>query len=263
MKNKAREDRAEPRAKAALLNFLRTRKSLSKKSAVSTELIIDKHAVRADVVLCDANSLRCYEIKTEKDTLSRLPKQLDSYLRHTDYVTVVAATKHINAVLSRVPPYVGIYELTSFSGSVEVRVVREAAGSPLTDATAMLSLLPASHLRDTFKLGAGIRRRADILVQAATESDATKRAAVLEFIRFRYQPNTIALLDAAHRRPIRPADLTMLRRWARGRGEAAPPEAILTSTVDDGETRRDGEIYRFVGRSFGPVPDEVRAMLTN
>lgn len=244
---------AEPAAKASLLNFLRENNRLTREHAVTTELILDKHSVRADVVLCSSDGLHCFEIKTQRDTLARLDNQVATYATHSDSVTVVAATKHINAVLSRVPDYVGVFELLSFSG---IRVVREASASPVQDPDAMLSILPVGEI--VIRLGIKGRLRADVLKAAQLLEPEQKKTAVLSFFRERYSSTTMALLKAVRRRSILPKDLVHLQRWLKVQQPAAEldeqPPVVSSGCADV-------HMYRQVGRSFSPVPDDVRRLL--
>jgi hypothetical protein len=244
---------AEVAAKAALLNFLRDSGGLTRGTAATTELILDKHSVRADVVLCNERGLHCFEIKTQRDTLSRLDNQVATYARHGDLVTVVAATKHINAVISRVPDYVGIYELLSFSG---IRVVREATVSPVLDTDAMLSILPVSEIASRLRVNGRVRSEA--VDKARLVPSEEKRTAVLEFFRQRYLPTTKAFLRASRRRAILPKDLVHLKRWIRGHVAANRAEPLQPISLVGCQ---DEQMYRQVGKSFSPVPDDVRRLL--
>ncbi len=49
-----------------------------------------------------------FEIKSAKDSLVRLPKQLVDYLQVFDYLTVITQPSHLDDVLSLVPSFVGI-----------------------------------------------------------------------------------------------------------------------------------------------------------
>jgi hypothetical protein len=211
---RAREDRAEPKAKAALLDFLRSEGALSSKSSVTAELILDKYSVRADLAISDGNDLRCYEIKTDRDTLVRLDRQLEVYARHADFVTVVAATRHISAIISRVQSHVGIYEMVGFDRQNPLRVVREPERSPEFDANALLSLVPVKHLQSRLAIS-GRRRRHDVVAEAVDLPSETKKRAALTFFAERYGPNSRELWRAARRRKIRSDDLAILRRWGR------------------------------------------------
>lgn len=259
MTKRAGDDGAEPKAKAALLDFLRATGGLSSKSSVTAELVLGNYSVRADVVVCDRNDLHCYEIKTGRDTLVRLDRQLEVYARHADFVTVVAATRHINTIISRVEPHIGIYEIVEFDCSSPLRVVREAKRSPTFDVDALLSIVPVKDIQSRLALSGRLRRH-EVAAEATKLAIDTKKQAILAFFAERYGPNTRALWRAARRRRIRPSDLFILRRWGQ---KIEAIDAGDAARIPPFERRRcpDADVYRHVGRSFGPIPDELRAML--
>ena len=63
--------------------------------------------VRVDVAVVNG-SLHGYEIKSERDTLARLPSQAEIYNRVFDFVTIVTARKHERKVADSVPQWWGI-----------------------------------------------------------------------------------------------------------------------------------------------------------
>lgn len=259
MANEAEDDRSEPKAKAALLHFLRSTGRTSNQTSVTAELILGSYSVRADLAVCDGQDLHCYEIKTARDTLTRLDRQIAVYNSHSDFVTVVAASRHINAVLSRVPANVGVYEIVGFDSPGAIRVVREAERSPIFDADAMLSLMPVKDMKLRLQI-AGKLRRPDVLAEASRMPTDWKKQAALAFFRERYGPNSKILWRATRKRMIRPGDLEILRRWRRkevgAKCDVFPVDAVIQSNSDV-------DVYRHVGRSFGPVPDELKALLSN
>ncbi|WP_207093297.1 sce7726 family protein [Novosphingobium sp. PY1] len=261
MTKRAGDDRAEPKAKAALLDFLRSTGELSSQSSVSAELILDNYRVRADVAVCDRNDLHCYEIKTDRDTLARLDRQLEAYARHANFVTVVAATRHINAIMSRVDPHVGIIEMVGLDCQNPLRVVRKASRSPAFDANALLSLVPVKDLQSRLAITGRLRRH-EVVAEAVELAVEKKKQAVLAFFAERYGPNSRALWRATRRRKIRPSDLSILRRWSQeadaikdGNGVRVSSPALRGCT--------DAAVYRHVGQSFGPIPDELKDMLAD
>ncbi|GEM_PF-3670477 len=260
MTKRTGNDRAEPRAKAALLNFLRSTGELSSQSSVTAELILDNYKVRADIAMCDRNSLYCYEIKTDRDTLTRLDRQLEVYGRHADFVIVVAATRHINAVISRVQPHVGILEIVGFDSADPVRVVRKATRSPAFDANALLSLVPAKDLQSRLGITGRLRRH-ELIAKAVEMASEEKKQAVLAFFAERYGPNSRALWRAARRRKIRPSDLSILRRWGQS-ADVIKECNVVQALPPASRGWSDAVVYSHVGKSFGPIPDELRALLT-
>lgn len=92
-------------------------------SLIVDELGFDGHIARIDVAVVNC-SLHGYEIKSERDTLSRLDQQLGHYANQFHYVTVVAADKHLDGVLAMSPVSVGLIRATMQRGRVVLRQVR-------------------------------------------------------------------------------------------------------------------------------------------
>jgi hypothetical protein len=67
---------------------------------------------RADVALI-ATALEGFEIKTERDTLKRLPRQAVAYGRLFDRCTVVLTERHLDAALDMLPDWWGVVAIQS------------------------------------------------------------------------------------------------------------------------------------------------------
>lgn len=65
---------------------------------------------KADCVIFNGKS-SCYEIKSDYDSLTRLPEQLSDYLKIFDEVYVVCSSKHLDDVLETSPSEVGVMVL--------------------------------------------------------------------------------------------------------------------------------------------------------
>lgn len=245
---------AEAAAKVALLQHLRACGALRHASVVS-ELIVGRQANRADIVVID-RLLRCFEVKSSKDNLNRIDQQVAAYSRTFDEVTVVAASCHMNAVMSRVPEFVGLSEIMPSSRGLKVRPIRVASRCPMLAVSALLDLLPVAELKALTGPGAARTKRQD-LVTAASELDLdTIREAVRRFLRSRYKTATNAFNDATAGRPISPIDLSRLRVWSRSTRSIATVIEDRCRQYDD-----DLQIYDHVGRSFSAMPDDVRALM--
>jgi hypothetical protein len=95
------------------------------KAAITQKILLGIHSLRtasmmtefrvgtrkADVVVLNG-SASAYEIKSERDCLSRLEQQVDEYRRVFASVNVVAAERHLRAVEKVLPDFVGISVLT-------------------------------------------------------------------------------------------------------------------------------------------------------
>lgn len=83
----------EAAVKAQVLSHIR-QASGRRKPILTAELTLGTSGTRADVaVLADAELIGL-EIKTERDSLRRLPAQIEAYSRYFDHVVVVAASCH-------------------------------------------------------------------------------------------------------------------------------------------------------------------------
>ncbi len=65
---------------------------------------------RADIVVLNGKLIG-YEIKTEKDTLSRLPSQVAAYNEVFDAAFLVTTSKHLKKIKEIIPDWWGIYEI--------------------------------------------------------------------------------------------------------------------------------------------------------
>ncbi len=77
---------------------------------------------KADVVILNGTGT-VYEIKSERDNLSRLHRQVESYARVFAKVNVIVGENHLSSVCKSVPKFVGILVL---SDRHQVSTIREA-----------------------------------------------------------------------------------------------------------------------------------------
>ena len=71
------------------------------------ELGLCQGIARVDLAVVNGR-LHGYEIKSESDTLSRLPAQIETYNRALEYVTIVVSPSHADKVVTLVPPWWGL-----------------------------------------------------------------------------------------------------------------------------------------------------------
>ena len=74
---------------------------------VVEELCLDDKSTRIDIAVVNG-ILHGYEIKSDLDTLERLPKQMSSYNSIFDQITLVVGEKHLYEAFNLVPDYWGI-----------------------------------------------------------------------------------------------------------------------------------------------------------
>lgn len=106
-------------------NFLLSRKLIGthslKTSSMLTELRVGK--AKADCVMLNGIAT-CYEIKTERDSLSRLDNQLSEYNGYFDETYVVLSESDIIRYERKIPVEIGIVSLTNRN---QFRTIRESS----------------------------------------------------------------------------------------------------------------------------------------
>lgn len=109
---------------------------------VIDELPIAKGKVRADLVRL-SNNLECFEIKSQNDNLKRLERQAWHYNRTFSRVTLVAATKHIDDALPKIPDWWGVIEALS---NGKLRNHRRAKKNPNQTKLALVDTLTKTEV---------------------------------------------------------------------------------------------------------------------
>ncbi len=120
------------------------------KAALTHRVLLGKHSLRsacllsefrvgpckADVVILNGTA-SVYEIKSERDGLGRLCRQMDAYSKVFPRRYVIAAERHVDAVLASTSAAVGVLQL---SKRYQISTVREAEDSfELLDPSAILA----------------------------------------------------------------------------------------------------------------------------
>lgn len=107
---------------------------------VIEELGLCQGMARVDVAVING-LLSGYEIKSERDTLRRLPGQQAVYNDAFDRVTVVSSGRHLDALRARIPEWWGLIEAFVDDGAVRLRDLREPRPNPGIDPFAVSRLL--------------------------------------------------------------------------------------------------------------------------
>ena len=132
----SKEYRMEYFYKNTLLNKLLFLRHDYKTTSVLTELPIGK--AKADFIMINGRG-EVYEIKTERDNLSRLNEQIGEYYKAFSLVNVVTYPENVERVIKLVPEYVGIIELTKHDAIKTVR--RPKKFSDMLDAEVIFKIL--------------------------------------------------------------------------------------------------------------------------
>jgi len=94
---------------------------------------------RADVAVIGAR-IDGFEIKTERDTLKRLPRQAEAYVRLFDRCHAVLADRHVDDAIKMLPPWWGVLVIARHGGGNFVRV-REGSPNRGVDPETLVRLL--------------------------------------------------------------------------------------------------------------------------
>lgn len=109
-------------------------------SRVVEEMGICAGGFRIDVAVVNG-ALHGYEIKSDRDTLARLPHQAEAYGRVFDTVTVVAGASRLEEAMRMVPAWWGVMVAAHRGGAVTVRTLRPADRNPAPDPLSVAKLL--------------------------------------------------------------------------------------------------------------------------
>jgi len=108
---------------------------------VIDELGVSHGKIRVDIAVLNGK-MHAYEIKSSKDTLARLPEQINEYSRCFEKVSIVSAPNHVENVLAVVPEWCGLILATKGTkGAISFRTLRRAKRNPNVELYAMAHLL--------------------------------------------------------------------------------------------------------------------------
>ena len=151
---------------------------------VLDELGIRHGAARIDLVVVN-HRLHGYEIKSDLDSLRRLPDQIKAYSSVMDRVTLVVGYRHAYDALRMVPEWWGVRlaEMKKQSGTVVLSDARSARDNPKVDLNAVAALLwrnEALGVLEEIGAASGVRskRRSEIYRRLVDLSDP-------DFLRFK------------------------------------------------------------------------------
>lgn len=103
------------------------------------EMGLDQGSIRVDVAVVN-ETLSGFEIKSDWDTLERLPAQRDTYNCVFDQVTVVTGSRHLDHVRPLIPDWWGI-TVADRGVPGSLRVEREPGSNPSRDPELLARLL--------------------------------------------------------------------------------------------------------------------------
>lgn len=138
------------------LKLRRNRHEYIYKAAITKKVLLGIHSLqtasmltefrvgpcKADVVILNGTGT-VYEIKSERDSLSRLEAQLAAYMKVFATVNVIVGENHLDEVLKSAPREVGILKL---SGKYQISTIRD--GEDVPSRTCSGSIFDAINLKE-------------------------------------------------------------------------------------------------------------------
>lgn len=100
---------------------------------------------RVDLAVVNGE-LHGFELKSNKDTLARLPDQVESYGRVFDRVTLVVGERHLRCAVEAVPDWWGIRVARTESGKFRFSDLKHAMRNPSPDPASIVTLLGGTKL---------------------------------------------------------------------------------------------------------------------
>ncbi|WP_446724909.1 sce7726 family protein [Nocardioides lacus] len=119
------------------------------------------NAVRVDVAVVNGD-FSGYELKSARDTLTRLPAQVAVYSKVLDYATLVVAENHLKNARRIVRPWWGVEVVRVRQGVVVLEEARIAKPNPGVDKSSLVQLLwkaEALAVLERLELDRGVRSR--------------------------------------------------------------------------------------------------------
>ncbi len=95
---------------------------------------------RIDIAVVNG-TIHGFEIKSDQDSLKRLPGQIEIYSRALCKVTLVVGTKHLNRALKIIPKWWGVIAVIEKSEYIRLKVKRKGKSNPSLDSSALVQLL--------------------------------------------------------------------------------------------------------------------------
>lgn len=210
----------EADAKAAVLQRFRELGRISRHTIIANEFSLGVESVRADLALFGEDSIVGIEIKTDLDSLKRLPRQMDAYRRNFDEVVLIAGERQLQRLDLEFLSDVEVWRFAS-NGSLDLVHSPKPQGRPLSRWPLLTSEERASALRGCDR-ASGIDDRV-----------------ISGLLKRRFKSTSDDFWQAVGRGKVRPAHLPALSRFEHIRAAVAANEAERCSVWHAWEMQMD------------------------
>ncbi len=149
--------------RTALRNNLETLYHKDLHAKIIDELGIKHGAARVDIAVVNG-ILHGYELKSDLDTLNRLPEQIRIYNSVLDQITLVVGKNHLHEAIKIIPEWWGlvIAKIVDPEGGVSFCNIRKADDNPIKDSVSIARLLwreEALNILDELGEARGVRTK--------------------------------------------------------------------------------------------------------
>lgn len=142
------------------------------KTRIVEEMGIWSGSVRIDIAVINGE-LSGFELKSERDTLARLQDQAELYSQVFDRMTLVAADRHCDKAISKIPDWWGVTAARFEGDAVRLRSLKKAKRNPSVQPMQVARLLWRQEALDVLErrgLSRGYKSRtADIIAARLVE----------------------------------------------------------------------------------------------
>jgi len=161
-------------------------------TAIFEELGVAHGAARVDIAVVNG-IMHGYEVKSDLDTLRRLPEQMNKYNSVFDQVTLVVGQTHLHEAFKLVPDWWGIKiaKVANSGDDIYFSNIREAEENPNQDNVAIAGLLwreEALNILEEIGQADGVRSKPRIAIYerlAEALDSKTLKTKVREHLRLR------------------------------------------------------------------------------
>ncbi len=130
-----------------LHTFLETENKKFRDTIIIDELDLCSGLSRVDIAVING-SIHGFEIKSEEDTLNRLPNQINYYNKSLEKVTLVTNPSHLNKIKEIIPDWWGLILADSDDDKLSINQLKKSETNLEIDAKSILELLWKDELID-------------------------------------------------------------------------------------------------------------------
>lgn len=189
--------------RSALKKLLTNRHAQDEKVRIIEELGVQHGTARVDIAVVNG-IMHGYEIKSDQDTLQRLPRQMDVFNSVFDKITLVVGKNHLYRAINIVPEWWGIMVAKSNNnGSVIFNLIRGEEFNKNQDSVSIAKLLwreEALRILEKNKVANGFyskprdfiyKKLASVLDQEALSEEVREKL----FLRADWRPDAPLILN--------------------------------------------------------------------